>query len=572
MPIAPLLPLLLLALLLGGCKTLPTHGNGKQATAGILLDHVNHKAKTNQHWFDKRKTSAEKLAKQYKGEVAPAKAVYLENDVRFYKDKPLHDYLQGIADRLLANWQGPDPHLSIVMESGPFFNAYVDELNQLHLSTELLRRLENEDQLAAVIAHELGHVLLRHNRKKATTNLTARALEWGAMVALAQGEKMARKKGKSKYIERGKDAALKLESLGLIWSDMLAPSWSRKHEREADKLGLDLLIRANYNYEEFPSVIEHISDAAAQRSERAAHFSQMADKLIRANKHKAYDLADGRWSKMVGDMVVKSTQFIKETAFNRLDESGKSHDDRSKRIDALKQYLNTAYDGGDLPPEISLTRFNRYIGSPHAQRQLKQDRRAINVLTALYGNKVSTARSEAEALPGHSTDLQAAVGLARTAVALRYRRYDEAIPQLERLSRNREAPAEVYIKLAQSYLARGKPEKAGETLLRGEQRIGRDYRFLPLMVRAQRKAKNTDAAEEYALKCKRYDRKENKAVDTVLTQLGVQSQGLYYRSCIRELGYDVAARRAREEEKKQDKYPASLKDLGDSLKGLFGKR
>ena len=54
----------------------------------------------------------------------------------------------------------------------------------------------------------------------------------------------------------------------LLWADLMVPNHSRESERAADRLGLDLMLRAGFNHEESLAVVDKIHDAAASRSAR----------------------------------------------------------------------------------------------------------------------------------------------------------------------------------------------------------------------------------------------------------------------------------------------------------------
>lgn len=557
---------------LTGCESLPLRsGDISYGGKGILLDSINPQAKKDPGWFSKTTGATDKLKKQYQGESPAVKAVYLENDVFFYKDDRLATYIESIAERLLDGWEGPQPDIRVLIESSGFFNAYVDELGQLHVTTELLRRLDNEDQLASVIAHELGHILLRHNEKKSATNIGGRALEWGSIFASSFGEHMAREKGEVKYKKKGEDVAFRFESLGLIWSDLLAPKWSRSHEREADKIGLDLLMRANYNYEELPLVIEQIHDAAVHRSQRVSAFSKIADNLIGAKQRDAYQLTNTKWNKEIGDFLTGSVKKMKESAFKQIDRYGKSHDDREKRIDAIKTYLNNAYNGGDLPPEVSRSQFDRYVRAHTPNQRLKKDKVAIEILELLGNKRFRDAKEKSLSLRKGGGQQQLIVGFALSGVDAVNRRSKNAIRRLEKLSRSLDAPATLYLALAEDYLKSDNAPAAQRILLRGEKHVGRDFRFLPMHVRVSRNKKEVDVAEKYTLKCKKYDIRMNQTVDLILGAIGMKDSGSYYKVCSNELGYDVDKKRRKDKQVRNKKNKDNLDSLKDKLKGLVGK-
>ncbi len=48
------------------------------------------------------------------------------------------------------------------MHSSDAFNAFTDAQGNLVISTGALRSLESEEELAALLGHELSHLILKH--------------------------------------------------------------------------------------------------------------------------------------------------------------------------------------------------------------------------------------------------------------------------------------------------------------------------------------------------------------------------------------------------------------------------
>lgn len=175
--------IIMIFLSLWGCKTpeLPNLGVSQDT---VLLDDINAKAKNDQAWFENCEREKCNIEKAYDGTVNPGIAIYLENNIYLYENKKVVGYVNSIIDRLLAGWQGEKPEITVVVETGAGFNAYIDELNLLHLTTGLLREIENEDQLASVLAHEISHVLLRHNSEKSITKRTETVFDISGMLMI----------------------------------------------------------------------------------------------------------------------------------------------------------------------------------------------------------------------------------------------------------------------------------------------------------------------------------------------------------------------------------------------------
>lgn len=76
------------------------------------------------------------------------------------RDDKLHDYLQDIVCRL-AGLHCPDARVYPIRNAQ--FNANMAPNGMMQIWSGLLLRMDNEAQLAAVVAHEIGHFLQRHS-------------------------------------------------------------------------------------------------------------------------------------------------------------------------------------------------------------------------------------------------------------------------------------------------------------------------------------------------------------------------------------------------------------------------
>ncbi|MCZ6804770.1 MAG: M48 family metalloprotease [Proteobacteria bacterium] len=80
-----------------------------------------------------------------------------------YEDAKLDSYLQAIMDRIFPELKGG---IRVRVVRSPAFNAFALPNGSIYINTGLLAKIENEAQLATVLAHEGIHFINKHSVKQ----------------------------------------------------------------------------------------------------------------------------------------------------------------------------------------------------------------------------------------------------------------------------------------------------------------------------------------------------------------------------------------------------------------------
>jgi len=150
--------------------------------------------------------------------------------------------LRKVASRLLSVVDdGKDPwQYSFDVIQSKEVNAFALPGGSTFFFTGLLDRLSTEDQLAGVLAHELTHVRREH---------------W----AYAYADSQKRALGLNLVLIFTK-ANSNVGNLASISNDLLFDlPFSRKHEKEADEGGFDMMVKAGYNPNGMKEVFQMLS-------------------------------------------------------------------------------------------------------------------------------------------------------------------------------------------------------------------------------------------------------------------------------------------------------------------------
>ena len=145
---------------------------------------------------------------------------------QFYEDERWQEYVDAIGQRLLQYSDDKDRTYYFFVLDVPTINAFATSDAYIYIHRGLITYLSSEDQLAAVIGHEIGHVARRHHAKRRTASLLGQTAGYVAYLVTGRGESW--------------------EAVDAV-TQMWLSGYGRDDEIEADQYGAELLARAGYN-------------------------------------------------------------------------------------------------------------------------------------------------------------------------------------------------------------------------------------------------------------------------------------------------------------------------------------
>lgn len=174
------------------------------------------------------------------------------DDVMTKADLVVHDdklqlLLDSVAARLLTAQQLGAVKVRVHIVRSPFLNAYALPNGSIYLNTGLLATIENEDQLAGVMSHELEHYVDKHALRQQRSDEQRETLLLVSAVLLASMRVPV-----AAY--QGSSSMLAAQSQG----------YRRDLESQADTAAIDSLISAGYDPGQYARLLELL---AADESE-----------------------------------------------------------------------------------------------------------------------------------------------------------------------------------------------------------------------------------------------------------------------------------------------------------------
>ncbi|MBL7952940.1 MAG: M48 family metallopeptidase [Flavobacteriales bacterium] len=131
----------------------------------------------------------------------------------------------------------------------PTVNAWCMPGGKVVVYTGILPVTQNDEGLAVVMGHEIAHAIARHGNERMSQGLALQGAGMTLEVLTQQKPSMA--------------GDLFLQSFG-IGSQLGMLAYSRKHETEADKMGLVFMAMAGYDPREAPKFWERMSGGGGQ--------------------------------------------------------------------------------------------------------------------------------------------------------------------------------------------------------------------------------------------------------------------------------------------------------------------
>ena len=179
--------------------------------------------------------SAPEMARQMGGEVEPS--------------DPKARLVEAVGRKVVQNSdaaRSPYVFAFHLLRDPETLNAFALPGGQVFITYGLLTKLEDEDQIAGVLGHEIGHVVNRHGAEHMATGQLGQLLTMAAGVAATDEE------------GRGQRAAM----VAAMINQMVQLKYSRSDELEADRVGMDYMRQAGYDPSAMLGVMRILADAS----------------------------------------------------------------------------------------------------------------------------------------------------------------------------------------------------------------------------------------------------------------------------------------------------------------------
>ncbi len=200
--------------------------------------------------------------------------------IRLHPDERLQRYVNRIGRWLALQSERPDLPWTFGVIDTDIINAFAMPGGTVVVSHGLMKRLANESELAGVLAHEIAHVLKKHQLAAIQSDAGWSAAATGAKAVAAD------RIGRSGDV-LGLKSQLANAGVDLVKDGLFLRPLDRSMEYEADRIGVVIAARGGYDPYGLVAVLTMLAQVKPEESGASITFSthpSPADRLAELEK------------------------------------------------------------------------------------------------------------------------------------------------------------------------------------------------------------------------------------------------------------------------------------------------
>ncbi len=284
------------------------------------------------------------ISGQQESEIGEQVMVSIRRSAPRITDPLVFDYLTAITYQLVPSAPLRERDLTLALIDSPAINAFAVPGGIVGVNGGLFLNATTEQQFASVLAHELAHLSQRHFARRLEQQETSAPLTIAGMIA---GIVL------SAVTQSDLGIAAIAGTQALAVQNMLA--YSRAHEQEADRVGLEILASAGMDPDGMPEMFEIMMRQNRLQGNQPPEYlsthpltqSRVADTRNRAEQYPDRTVRDSQEFHLMRSRLQVRYAASADVAV----ETFKAYLDRSetKRNDSVRYGLAVAYQKNNQP-------------------------------------------------------------------------------------------------------------------------------------------------------------------------------------------------------------------------------
>lgn len=196
----------------------------------------------------------------------------IDKELTFHSSTEVQTYVRELATSILRNVPNIPRGIQfrfVVVDDPDTINAFAIPGGGIYIYSGLMRAMDSEAELVAVLSHEIAHVTRRHVAQRLVAAYGADAISRAAL---------------------GEEPGIVGQLATAVIGQGFMLRYSRDQERDADEWGFDYMVRANYDPQAFVTFFRKLEGAPSPPtflsshpppSERVQNIRQMIQELDR---------------------------------------------------------------------------------------------------------------------------------------------------------------------------------------------------------------------------------------------------------------------------------------------------
>ncbi len=358
------------------------------------------------------------------------------------EDPELTDYISTLGWRLAANSATQAPQLTFFVVGDPRINAFALPGGYIGFNAGLLLASDNESEVAGVMGHELAHVTQRHIARSGEDSEIANVATWLAVIAaIIAGS-------------ADPDVIMGALSVGQAMSYQRQVNYTRAHEQEADRIGIQTMEKAGFD----PKAMATFFQKLEQQSRL---YGSGLPEILRTHPLSTNRVAEA--AARAAEMAPVVHKDPPEFNFMRA---------RARVLSSERPSMAVEQYTGNLKAERDVD--ESQYGLAFALYELGQYPRAMEALKPL-----------SERMPN-----QVNISLLTGRLQMRNGEEEKGLATLQQMIRRNPRYAPAILSYAEGLMMAGKPDEARQILLSHEQTLGTQIQTYNLLAQAARESGN----------------------------------------------------------------------------------
>lgn len=215
-----------------------------------------------------------------------------------------------LAWQINAQARGQSP-LAVLVISDDAINAFAIPGGVIGVNTGIITSAKSLDEVASVLAHEVAHLRQHHYERRMDARKRALMTQIGGLLATAIASK----------VDGDAAAAVMMGSQTAALNEQMA--FSRDNEREADRIGMQILSQAGYDPKAMPAFFATLNQKHQINQEKNAYIpsfiqthpmssERLSEAQLRANRYPGISLKELEAHKKLFDLLYWRVKYLSQ--------------------------------------------------------------------------------------------------------------------------------------------------------------------------------------------------------------------------------------------------------------------